>query len=107
LFKFVFFSRLDLTNNYNTITHTQYQPYRVLDGLEELPAKVSDHTSAFTQTAYNHNTLEKDVLGLYVDTKIRAPYDVLPNHKARLHLIKNKDPLPRENHNHVFTCYLS
>lgn len=99
--KFFFKLRRDLANNYLSVTHTHYQPYRNNDGLEELPSKVAGQTSAFTQTAYNHNPRPKDVLDTFIDTRINAPFDVLPNHKARLHQIKNKDPIASENFNHV------
>ena len=47
--------------NYNTMTHLQFQPYKLNDGTEELPVQVLDQRSAFTQTAYNHNPLPNDV----------------------------------------------
>ena len=47
--------------NYTTITQSHYQPYRLNDGLEELPAKVAGQQTAFTQTAFNHNPRPKDV----------------------------------------------
>lgn len=48
-------------NNYNTITHIHFQPYKLNDGTEELPVRVTDLTSAYTQTAYNHNPLPREV----------------------------------------------
>ena len=50
-----------LADNYNTITHTEFQAYKLKNGLEELPVQVKDQTSAFTQTAYNHNPRNVDV----------------------------------------------
>ena len=85
--------------NYNTITHVDYKPYELKDGTEELPAQVLDQTSSYTQNAYNHNPREAEVHSLYIDTKIRAPYDVLDKHRPILH--KNHDPIPNENYGHV------
>ncbi len=50
-----------LSDNYNTMTHIQFRPYKLNDGTEELPVQVQDQRTAYTQTAYNHNPLPKDV----------------------------------------------
>jgi hypothetical protein len=55
-------SRRSCAENYNTSTHLHYQPYQLLDGNEELPVQVLGQTSAFTQTAYNHNPRQADVI---------------------------------------------
>jgi hypothetical protein len=38
---------------------------------------------------------------LYIDTRIKAPYDVGPKHVPLLHRLNNKDPLPKENEDYV------
>lgn len=50
-----------LKDNYNTTTHDEFKPYKLNDGLEELPVQVADQTSAFTQHAYNHNPRPAEV----------------------------------------------
>lgn len=50
-----------LADNYETITKHDFQPYKNNTGLEELPVKVADMNSAFTQT-YNHNPRPIEVL---------------------------------------------
>lgn len=37
----------------------------------------------------------------FIDTKIRAPYDVLPQHRTKLDKLNNKDPVQHENYGHV------
>ena len=53
-----------LSDNYNTMTHIQFRPYKLNDGTEELPVQVQDQRTAYTQTAYNHNPLPKEVFTL-------------------------------------------
>ncbi|CAF1144484.1 unnamed protein product, partial [Brachionus calyciflorus] len=55
---------------------------------------------AYTQTAYNHNPRPSDVANLYLDTRIRTPYDVLPKHRALLDKINDHNPTTNENHGH-------
>jgi hypothetical protein len=92
-----------LADNYNTITHIDYQAPRLPDGFEELPAQVQDQNTAFTQGAYNHNPRPDQVYGLFLDTRIRAPFNTVPNQKPRLYGVHNKDPLPKENLGYVTT----
>lgn len=89
-----------LAQNYVPMTTTQFQAYQLPDGMEEFPVKVADQTSAFTQTAYNHNPLEKDVHDLFIDSKLRAPFDTVNKHRTRLDKTNCKDPIPGENHDH-------
>ncbi|RNA37791.1 phosphatase 1 regulatory subunit 32-like [Brachionus plicatilis] len=89
-----------LADNYVTITAHEFKPYKLNTGLEELPVKLADPNSAFTQNAYNHNPRPVDVAKQYLDTSIRAPYDVLPKHKAKLHQINDHNPISNENHGH-------
>lgn len=89
-----------LRDNYNTMTHLQFTPYKLNDGTEELPAQVLDQRTAYTQNAYNHNPLPNDVANLYTDSRIKAPYDVLDKHRARLNKINDHDPLTNENYGH-------
>lgn len=51
-----------LVGNYDTMTKMQFEPYKTLDGTEELPAQVLGQKSAFTQNAYHHNTREAEVI---------------------------------------------
>lgn len=83
------------------MTKTQFKPYKNLDGTEELPVQVLGQKSAFTQHAYNHNAREAEVKSLFIDTKTRAPYDVLPEHRTILSRINEKDPIKDENYGHV------
>ena len=55
-----------LSDNYNTMTHIQFRPYKLNDGTEELPVQVQDQRTAYTQTAYNHNPLPKDVFYILI-----------------------------------------
>jgi hypothetical protein len=90
-----------LAENYDTMTNIQFQPYKTLDGTEELPAQVLGQKTAFTQNAYHHNAREADVKSQYIDTNIRAPYDVIPKYRTRLDRINEKDPIKSENYGHV------
>jgi hypothetical protein len=49
-----------LEDNYETITQKSFKAYRLNDGNEELPVKVSDQNTAFTYKT-NHNPREKEV----------------------------------------------
>lgn len=89
-----------LEDNYNTVTHIDYQPFKLNDGFEELPVQVLGQKSAFTYNT-NHNPRPVEAHDLYVDTKIRAPYDVMPKHRCRLDQRNDKNPLTTENHGYV------
>lgn len=86
--------------NYDTQTYLDYQPYKVLDGTEELPVQVLGQHGSYTQNAYDHNPRPSDVHNNYIDTSIRAPYDVLQKHRTKLDKINNRDPVLGENHGH-------
>lgn len=86
--------------NYDTTTYLHYQPYRVADGNEELPVQVLGQTSSYTQNAYNHNPRPATVHQSYIDTRIRAPYDVMPKHRTKLDKLNDRDPVLYENHGH-------
>ena len=102
IFKFYYFIlRRVLVENYDTMTKNHFKPYKNLDGTEELPVQVLGQQTAFTQHAYNHNAREADVKGLFVDTRTRAPYDIMPRHKTILNKINEKDPIKDENYGHV------
>lgn len=88
------------TENYDTTTNLHFKPYRVADGNEELPVKVQGQTSSYTQTAYNHHTRPIEVHDNYINTRIRAPYDVLPKHRTKLDKLNNRDPVLNENYGH-------
>lgn len=91
--------------NYDTQTYLDYQPYKVLNGTEELPVQVLGQSSSYTQNAYDHNPRPSDVHSNYIDTSIRAPYDVLQKHRTKLDKINNRDPVLYENYGHVsFIC---
>lgn len=38
---------------------------------------------------------------LFVDSKIRAPYDLIPRYRIKLDQINEKDPIKNENYGHV------
>ena len=59
-----------LADNYETITKHDYQSYKNNTGLEELPVKVADLKSAYTQPAYNHNPRPVEVEILKLKLKI-------------------------------------
>lgn len=50
-----------LADNYASITTQDFKPYKLNTGLEELPVKLSDPNSAFTQNAFNQNQRPVDV----------------------------------------------
>jgi hypothetical protein len=89
-----------LADNYNTLTHIDYQSYQLNNGFEELPVEVKGQQTAYTQGAYNHNPRPNQVYDLYTETRIRAPYDIGSKHKPKLNDVHNKDPLPKENHSY-------
>jgi hypothetical protein len=90
-----------LADNYKTITTVDYQAAQLPNGFEELPVRVQDQRTAFTQGAYNHNPRLEQVYDLFTDAKIRAPFDILPRDKPRLFGVHNHDPLTKENHGYV------
>lgn len=46
---------------------------------------------------------------LYINTRIRSPFDVLPKHQTKLNKTNDHNPLTNENHGYVsqemFTCF--
>lgn len=72
-----------------------------MDGTEDIPIQVLGQTTSYTQKAYNHHSRPADVFNNFIDTKIRAPYDVLPMHRTKLDKLNNKDPIEHENYGHV------
>lgn len=88
------------TENYDTTTELHFQPYKTPNGNEELPVQVLGQTSSYTQTAYNHHTRPSEIHDQFIDTRIRAPYDVIPEHRTKLDKLNNKDPIRNENFGH-------
>jgi hypothetical protein len=70
-------------------------------GFEELPVQINAQKSAYSNTGDNHNPRPAEVRNLFIDTKYKNPYDVLPKHRARLDQINDFNPLTNENYGHV------